>query len=407
MACAARGQSWSWHSAMSVRQAYERFLATGNAERDEAQEQLVRVFDGLIERLSQHRLARKSSALGWLFGKRESKEQEIRGLYVWGDVGRGKTMLMDLFFAEVPVRHKRRRHFHDFMADVHERIAVHRHKVKMGEVKDGDPIPPVAEALVDDAWLLCFDEFTVTDIADAMILARLFTAMFARGCVVVATSNVVPDLLYKDGLNRALFLPFIALLQQKMDVVKLESRTDFRLEKLGTSVIYHIPNDAKARTSLDTVFARLAGDMKPQSQTLAVKGHAVEVLQYANGVARFSFEELCMRPLGASDYLALARKFHTILIDDVPLLSRERRNETKRFITLIDVLYEQHVKLVMSAAAPPNSLYVPQAQDGTEAFEFQRTASRLNEMRSEEYLALPHGRIDSTASGDTTGIVET
>ena len=392
---------------LSVRQAYEQFLATGNAERDEAQEKLARTFDDLIQRLSQHRLARKSSALGWLFGKREAKEEVIRGLYVWGDVGRGKTMLMDMFFAAVPVRNKRRCHFHDFMADVHERIAAHRQKVRNGEMKDGDPIMPVAEALVDDAWLLCFDEFTVTDIADAMILARLFTAMFARGCVVVATSNVVPDLLYKDGLNRSLFVPFIALLQQKMEVVKLASRTDFRLEKLGTSVIYHIPNDAKAALALDRVFARLTGEARPDSQTIMVKGHEVHVPHHAKGVARFSFEALCMQPLGASDYLALARLFHTIIIDDVPILSRERRNESKRFITLIDVLYEQHVKLVMSAAAPPRSLYVAQSHDGVEAFEFQRTASRLNEMRSEEYLALPHGRIDSQASGDTTGIVET
>ena len=392
---------------MSVRQAYEQFLATGNAERDPAQEKLVRILDGLIERLAQHRLARKSSALGWLFSKREAKEPDMRGLYVWGDVGRGKTMLMDLFFAACPVQRKRRCHFHDFMADVHERIAAQRQKVRNGEAKDGDPITPVAEALVDEAWLLCFDEFTVTDIADAMILGRLFTAMFARGCIVVATSNVVPDLLYKDGLNRALFEPFILLLKQKMDVVRLEARTDFRLEKLGDSVIYHIPNDARARASLDRVFARLTGEAKPRSQTIMVKGHAVPVARYVKGVARFSFEELCMQPLGASDYLALAREFHTILLDDVPLLSRERRNETKRFITLIDVLYEQHVKLVMSAAAPPRSLYVPQPGDSTEAFEFQRTASRLNEMRSEEYLALPHGRVDSQASGVITGIVET
>ncbi|MGL4494175.1 MAG: cell division protein ZapE, partial [Beijerinckiaceae bacterium] len=368
---------------------------------------LVARLDDLIGRLAQHRLARKSSALGWLFGKREAQEQDILGLYIWGDVGRGKTMLMDLFFAQCPVQRKRRCHFHDFMADVHERIAAHRQRVKLGQVKDGDPIAPVAEQLVDEAWLLCFDEFTVTDIADAMILGRLFTAMFKRGCVVVATSNVVPELLYKDGLNRSLFTPFIALLQSRMEVVKLESRADFRLEKLGTDSIYHIPNDSYAHREMNALFRTLTGGLPAHPNTLNVRGHAVHVPRQANGVARFSFDDLCMQPLGASDYLALAREYHTMLVEDVPLLSRERRNETKRFITLIDILYEQHVKLVMSAEAEPHKLYVPASHDGVEAFEFQRTVSRLTEMRSAEYLALPHGRIDSQASGDTTGIVET
>jgi cell division protein ZapE len=314
-------------------------------------------------------------------------------------------MLMDLFFEGLAARRKRRVHFHDFMSDVHERIHDWRQKLKQGIVRGDDPIRPVAEALADEAWVLCFDEFAVTDIADAMILGRLFTALFERGVVVVATSNVEPDRLYEGGLNRTLFLPFIALLKERMAVVHLDARTDFRLEKLAGSPVFHVPADDAARRALDLAFRRLTGSERGEPMTIQVKGHDVDVPQAAGGVARFSFAELCDRPLGASDYLALARDFHTIIVDGIPVMDFARRNEAKRFITLIDALYDNRVKLVASAEAEAPDLY--RAETGREVFEFDRTVSRLIEMRSTEYLSLPHGRADSVGSGDTTGLVET
>lgn len=393
------------HRPATVRARYDALVASGTIERDAAQEDLVAHLDDLVGRLAEHRLARKASPLGWLFGRREKQAPPLKGLYVWGSVGRGKTMLMDLFFEALPVRRKRRAHFHGFMADVHERIHAFRQRVREGREKDTDPIPPVAAALAEEAWVLCFDEFAVTDIADAMILGRLFTALFAAGVVVVATSNVVPERLYEDGLNRALFLPFIALLQERMLVVKLDSRTDFRLEKLAGAPVYHVPADERARAALDDAFRRLTGKAGGEPTVLTVKGHAVEVPAARDGIARFSFADLCSKPLGASDYLAVAERFHTVILEDVPVLDFARRNEAKRFITLIDAFYDQHVKLLVSAAAEPHLLY--HAEQGREAFEFDRTVSRLIEMRSDEYLALPHGRGDSRASGETTGLVET
>jgi cell division protein ZapE len=387
----------------SIAHRYLGQVARGAIERDPAQFAVVVKLDKLAAELAERQLARKGSALGWLLGR--NAPREIRGLYVWGSVGRGKTMLMDLFFEQVAVPRKRRVHFHAFMADVHERIHVFRQKVKRGEVKDTDPIPPVAAALAADAQLLCFDEFTVTDIADAMILGRLFTALFKDGVVVVATSNVEPDRLYEGGLNRALFLPFIALLRERMEVVRLDARTDFRLEKLAGAPVYHVPADAAARAAMDRAFLALSGGDPGTPETLTVKGRQVVVPKAAHGVARFAFGDLCAQPLGASDYLAIADRFDTVLIDGIPVMGLEARNEAKRFITLIDALYDRHVKLVASAEAEPTALY--RAAEGREAFEFDRTASRLIEMRSMAYLALPHGRGDSAASGNTTGLVET
>jgi cell division protein ZapE len=263
----------------------------------------------------------------------------------------------------------------------------------------------VADALADEATLLCFDEFTVTDIADAMILGRLFDALFRRGVTVVATSNVEPDRLYEGGLNRALFLPFVAELKGRVEVLRLDARTDFRLEKLGGASVYHVPADEAARAALDGAFRALTGRATGRPATLSVKGHAVSVPEEAAGVARFSFADLCAQPLGAADYMALARSFHTLIVSDIPVMGEANRNEAKRFITLVDTLYDAHVKLVASAAAQAQDLYT--ATDGREAFEFDRTVSRLIEMRSSEYLALPHGRGDSEASGASTGLVET
>jgi cell division protein ZapE len=391
-------------SASSITARYNTLVRTGAIERDPAQMALLRQLDGLAAELGEHRLARKSSALGWLFGKR-SPAVGPKGLYVWGSVGRGKTMLMDLFFEGLPVRRRRRVHFHDFMADVHERIHAWRQQLKQGAVKGDDPIKPVAADLAEEAWVLCFDEFAVSDIADAMILGRLFTALFAHGVVVVATSNVEPGRLYEGGLNRTLFLPFITLLHERMEVVHLEARTDFRLEKLAGSPVFHVPANDSARRALDLAFRSLTGREHGERMTLRVKGHPLEIPQAAAGVARFDFADLCDKPLGASDYLALARDFHTIIVDRIPAMTVERRNEAKRFITLIDALYDHRVKLLASAEAEAPELY--RAESGREAFEFDRTVSRLIEMRSQEYLSLSHGRADSAGSGDTTGLVET
>jgi cell division protein ZapE len=385
-----------------VQARYNALAASGAVERDRAQVALTRKLDALVAATATHRLARKSSPLGWLFGKRDT--QAPTGLYVWGSVGRGKTMLMDLFFDSLEVRRKRRAHFHAYMADVHERIHDWRQKLKRGEVTGDDPIRPVAAALAEEAWVLCFDEFAVVDIADAMILGRLFTALFEQGVVVVATSNVPPDDLYKNGLNRTLFLPFISLVKDRMEVVELTARTDFRLEKLGDTPVYFTPADDAARAALDGVFARLTRGARPRPAALHVHGRRVEVPEQALGVARFPYELLCRRPLGAADYIAIARAYHTVLVDGVPALPPSRRDEARRLITLVDILYERRVKLIVSAEAEPEGLF--QAETGNEAFEFARTVSRLAEMRSRDYLALPRGR-GHEVTGNITGIVET
>lgn len=390
----------TFRSPQSITARYDALVSSGAIERDPAQVKLLRQLEALAESLGNYRLARKPSALGWLFSKKNPAPP--KGLYVWGSVGRGKTMLMDLFFEALPVRRKRRVHFHAFMADVHERIHDFRQKLKTGAVKGDDPIAPVAEALAQEAWVLCFDEFTVTDIADAMILGRLFTALFAHGVVVVATSNVEPQHLYEGGLNRALFLPFIALLQERMNVVKLESRTDFRLEKLAGSPVFYTPADENSHAALTRAFKSLTGHEHGKPMTLTVKGHPVEVPQAASGVARFSFDDLCSKPLGAADYLAIADEFETVILENIPKMTFERRNEAKRFIMLVDALYDTKVKLLASAEAEAPELY--HADSGREAFEFDRTVSRLIEMRSEEYLSLPHGR---EQSGSSEGLVET
>jgi cell division protein ZapE len=389
----------------TVRSRYNALVSGGSIEADPAQLALIERFDRLITALAETELASKSSALGWLFGRKRKPAPAPKGLYVWGQVGRGKTMLMDLFFDAVPVARKRRVHFHAFMAEVHGRIQEERRRIKDGQVKDGDPIRPVADSIAAETRLLCFDEFVVTDIADAMLLGRLFTRLFEQGLTVVMTSNVDPDRLYEGGLNRALFLPFLALLNTRVDVVRLDSRTDFRLEKLGGAPVYHCPDDPVAATALDRAFLSLSGVATGNQLKLDVQGHDFDIPQVAGGVARASFDDLCAKPYGASDYLALARICHTLVLDHVPVMDEARRNEAKRFILLIDTLYDYHVKLIASAAAAPQSLYV--ARSGYEAFAFDRTVSRLIEMQSDAWLALPHGKADSAASGDSTGLVET
>ncbi|MFY9688067.1 MAG: cell division protein ZapE [Pseudolabrys sp.] len=383
---------------------YAALVAAGKIEADPGQAMLGRRLTALEQRIDQHRLARKSSSLGWLFGKREQAGAPLEGLYVYGEVGRGKTMLMDLFFETSAVVRKRRVHFHEFMADVHERVHVYRQEIKNGEASEHDPIQRAAAAIAEETWLLCFDEFHVTDIADAMILGRLFTRLFELGVVVVATSNLAPNELYKDGLNRALFLPFIALLDRHCEVVRLEARVDFRLEKLTGVPTWHVPDDAKADAALDEAWRRLAGGHAGAPQELIVKGHSVRIPKAAMGVARFSFEDLCAQPLAASDYLKIAHEFHTVILDHIPVMDYAQRNEAKRFIILIDTLYDNAVKLLASAGAQPDELYT--ATEGYEANEFKRTASRLIEMRSQAYLGLPHGARQGPAF-DTKEIIET
>jgi cell division protein ZapE len=387
---------------LSVKSHYAALVAAGEIERDPAQEEVVGMLAALQGRLREHRLARKSSALGWLFGARERKAEPIKGLYIYGEVGRGKTMLMDLTFETSPAARKRRVHFHEFMADVHDRVRRFRGQIRRDA--DDDPIRLTAAEIAQESWLLCFDEFHVTDIADAMILGRLFRRLFELGVVVVATSNVPPRELYKDGLNRALFVPFIALMEQHMTVTRLQARTDFRLEKLAGQPVWHVPADAAADAALDDAWQRLTGGHVGEAHELIVKGRKLRVPRAAMGIARFSFRDLCEQPLAASDYLRIAHEFHTIVLDRIPVMDFSKRNEAKRFIILIDTLYDNAVKLVASAAAEPDRLYV--ADEGFEAQEFRRTASRLIEMRSETYLALPHGRRDSTATL-VAGIVET
>lgn len=314
-----------------------------------------------------------------------------RGLYIWGSVGRGKSMLMDLFFEAVRRRDKRRVHFHDFMLEIHAYLhawrqlspADRRRSSDFVREAGDDPIAPAAKHIADQAGLLCFDEFHVTQIADAMILGRLFSALFDRGVVVVATSNRKPDDLYENGINRQLFTPFIHRLRDELDVIELDAARDYRLDRLTAAPVYYSPLSREADGKMDEAFSRLADGAATTSASLDVQGRKLHVARQAAGVARFDFSELCARPLGAADYLAIARRFHTVFIDHVPVLSAELRNEAARFVTLIDALYESRTKLIVSAAAEPDALYTR----GDGRFEFQRAASRLHEMRSADYLA--------------------
>jgi len=369
----------------SVLDRYDALVASGSLDRDPAQEavaqRLGELCDGLAARPEP---GRSGSMIGRLLKRRPSNPVRLKGLYLWGEVGRGKTMLMDFFFEAAPVERKRRAHFTSFMADVHARVHATRQAIAAGEIKGDDPIPPVAASIAAETELLCFDEFSVTDIADAMILGRLFTRLFEQGVVLVATSNVAPDDLYKNGLNRGFFLGFIELLKRYVDVARLDANADYRLDKLAGTPMYFLTGDDEQVAAMGRLWRRLLGGRDPAPEKLTVVGHPVTVPQAAGGLARFSFADLCEKPLGASDYRAIADRYHTVFVTDVPALSPEKRNETKRFITLIDVLYDTHVRLIVSAAAEPDHLFT--GDEGTEAFEFQRTASRLVEMRSAGYV---------------------
>ncbi len=353
----------------------------GKLKPDPAQASAISELDRILDELTAPQLANKQSALGWLFGKKPSASHCARGLYLWGGVGRGKTMLMDMFFDVAPTQPKRRAHFHGFMQDVHSRIHTWRQAQKTAKDKSADPIPPLAEALASEARLLCFDEFAVTDVADAMILARLFTGLFERGVTVVATSNVQPDLLYKDGLNRSFFLPFIELVKAQMSVLELDSPTDHRMRALIKNDVYFVSNEA----GFDRLWHRMVGEGVEETATLEIKGRSLVFERSQGGQVRSTFDELCRRALGAGDYLAIAERFHTVFVAGVPVMAHADRNAVKRFIALVDTLYDAGRVIVVSAEALPDALY--RVDHGTEAFEFQRTISRLTEMQSRDWFA--------------------
>jgi cell division protein ZapE len=301
-----------------------------------------------------------------------------KGLYLFGGVGRGKSMLMDLFFEASSVQPRRRVHFHAFMQEVHDRL------YRLRESMQEDPLHAVAAEIAKGATLLCFDELQVSDIADAMILGRLFEALFAAGVVIVATSNRPPGDLYKDGLQRERFLPFIEMLKRDLDVLELDNGRDYRLARLIGRPVYYAPNDAKAAAALEEIFTELSDGVRPEPMVIEVKKRAVKVPRQACGVAFFTFDELCGQPLGAGDYLAIAEAFESVVLADVPLLTPALRNEAKRFNTLIDTFYEAKVHVVISAATAPEALY----PEGDGSFEFQRTVSRLMEMQSIDYISV-------------------
>ena len=370
--------------------AYRALVRAGEIGRDPAQELAAEKLNLLHRRLKTYRPpeAGDGGLLARLgFNRPAQPAAPPTGLYMFGGVGRGKSMIMDLFFDAAPVTHKRRVHFHAFMLEVHERIHARRKEGRASAARIGaDPIPPVADALARVAWLLCFDEFQVNDPADALILDRLFSALFERGIVVVATSNTAPGALYAGGLNRDRFLPFIALLAERLDVLELDAGVDYRRGSIGHMRVYFTPADGAAATTLDDCFARLAEGRTAAPDRIVLKGRALEVPAAADGVARFGFADLCEKPLGAADYLAIAGLYHTLVLADVPALGPEKRNEAARFVTLIDALYEHKVKLVCSAAVAPDARY----PDGDGSAAFERTVSRLYEMQSDAYLAAPH-----------------
>jgi cell division protein ZapE len=374
--------------ALSVAAAYQQKLSAGEITPDAAQAQAIEALSRLEGELNA--LAEPGFTLPF-FGK---KKESPRGVYLWGPVGRGKSMLMDLFFDSAPVQRKRRVHFHAFMGETHRLVDIWRKgdaaarretfpHSKVGGVRSGDdPIVAVAEKIAGETRLLCFDEFHVTDIADAMILGRLFEALFARGVTVVATSNRAPDALYRNGINRQLFEPFIDLIEARLEVVRVAGPKDFRLDRLRGGRVYFAPVNAETEAAFDALWKSLLDGSEETGATLEVQGRKLRLPHAAGGHLRSSFVSLCAQALGSQDYLALAARFHTVFLEDVPILTPDKRNEAARFVTLIDALYEAKAKLVVLAEAEPETLY----PEGTGAFEFERTVSRLQEMRSETWI---------------------
>jgi cell division protein ZapE len=363
----------------AVRAAYDELIAAHELKSDAAQDRAVAALDRLAAAM-----ANGGSMLSRLFG---SGKEGPAGVYLWGGVGRGKSMLMDLAFAHIDVEPKRRVHFHEFMLETHDRLR------RIRERHEGDPIEPVAEEIADEAKLLCFDEMQVTNPADAMILSRLFGKLLEAGVKVVTTSNRPPRDLYKNGLNRELFVPFIDLIERRMLVVEVNGPTDYRLERLSGVEVWHVPNGPEATAALSRAFFQLTDyPVEDRAKVPAEDidlggGRRLHVPKSLKGVAVFSFRRLCGEPRGAADYLAIARRYHAVIVVGIPVMGPDMRNEAARFVTLIDALYEHKVKLLAAADAEPAGLY----PSGNGSFEFERTVSRLEEMRSAEYLAEGHG----------------
>lgn len=368
---------------MNLSQAYQQLIDDGDISPDHAQFCVMQKLQQLGENLENigNQPVPYWQKLSANFGIYKKPLPDFKGLYIYGDVGRGKSMLMDMFFEQVNIGHKRRVHFHEFMQEIHK--GIHAARQLKGKDRISDPLEPLAQAIAAKATLLCFDEFQVSDIADAMILGRLFTKLFDLGVVMVATSNRVPDDLYKHGINRQLFTPFIELLQQKCDILSLEAERDYRLERLVEQGVYFHPIGEDTHNAMDEMWQKLIDGGAWQKIELDVQGRKVEIPQGYKNMARVNFEGICAVNLGAADYLAIAEKYSTILMDDIPQLSAEYRNEAKRFVIFIDALYEAGVKFICSAEVEVTELY----KKGDGVFEFDRTISRLMEMRSEEYLA--------------------
>jgi cell division protein ZapE len=371
---------------------YRARLREGKIRPDPAQELAAEKLESLHRALAAYRPTPGRGGWKERFGFARGRAEPPQGLYVYGGVGRGKSMLMDLFFRAAPIAAKRRVHFHAFMQEVHARLTAMRQHPGIRELrpgkraKDDDILPSIARDIARDCRLLCFDEFQVHDIADAMILGRLFETLFEAGVVVVATSNRPPRGLYENGLQRDSFLPFIALIEKRLDLLQLDSGTDYRLESMRAMDVYLTPLDASADRRLEDYFARLTHGADVGPETLTVHGRAVRIPRASDDIAFASFAELCERPLGPADYLAIAGRFDVLLLARIPGMGPARRNEAKRFVTLIDALYEHKVKLICSAERPPEALYPM----GDGAFEFERTVSRLHEMRSEGYIGSRH-----------------
>ena len=381
-------------STKSTIEAYQALLEDGSIAPDASQAQAMDRLQGLSESLADY--ASQMGKKGWkarlMLGRK--KLPPPRGLYMWGGVGRGKSMLMDLFFdTTTAVPGRQRVHFHAFMQEVHRRLHSYREAVKAGQASESsDPLEALGRVITERAWLLCFDEFHVTDIADAMILCRLFKLLFEQGVVVVSTSNRPPRDLYKDGLQRELFLPFIDMIEDRQEVLELDGGVDYRLDRLKSMDVYLTPADADAESKLDEDYEKLSIGGHARPVTLTVQGRDIVIPKVAEGVAMAGFSELCEQPLGPGDYLEVARCFHTLILKDIPRLGPEKRNEAKRFVTLIDALYEARVNLICSADAPPESLY----PEGDGSFEFERTVSRLMEMQSPEYMEMSRTRFPWT-----------
>ena len=364
-----------------VGRAYAELVKAGELKPDPAQQRAVAALDRLAQELE------SDNGRGLLRRLFERRPEGCDGVYLWGGVGRGKSMLMDLAFEQVDVQPKRRAHFHAFMLETHERLR------KARATAEGDPVHAVADEIAEDVKLLCFDEMQVTNPADAMILSRLFERLVERGVRVVTTSNRRPSDLYKDGLNRGLFIPFIELLEGRFAVVEVNGPTDYRMDRLSGVKVWHVPNGPEATKALSDAFFKLTDypvedRAKVPSEDLEVGGgRKLHVPKSLKGVAVFSFKRLVGEPRGAADYLAVAQRFHTVILVGIPVMTKAMRNEAARFVTFVDALYEHRVKLLASADAEPSGLY----PEGDGSFEFQRTVSRLEEMRSAEYLAEGHG----------------